>query len=89
MFKLIFKPTTYTTVDEMTLDEMSIDEMTFCQPVHHDERHIDKMKSFNGTLLKNINNYFNTNIYSHLETSVGQSSNLYLNVVCFFNTSVN
>jgi hypothetical protein len=30
----------------------------------------------------------NTNIYSYLETSGGQSSNLYLNVVCFFNTSV-
>ncbi len=31
----------------------------------------------------------NTNIYSYLETSGGQSSNLYLNVVHFFNTSVN
>jgi len=38
---------------------------------------------------KNVNNYFNTNIYSYLETSGGQSSNLYLNVVHFFNTSVN
>ena len=35
------------------------------------------------------NNYLNTNIYSSLETSGGQSSNLYLNVVHFFNTSVN
>ncbi len=39
--------------------------------------------------LKNVNNYLNTNIYSYLETSGGQSSNLYLNVVQFFNTSVN
>jgi hypothetical protein len=39
--------------------------------------------------LKNINNYLNTNIYSYLETSGGQSSNLYLNVVHFFNTSGN
>jgi hypothetical protein len=39
--------------------------------------------------LKNVNNFLNTNIYSFLETSGGQSSNLYLNVVHFFNTSVN
>jgi hypothetical protein len=39
--------------------------------------------------LKNVNNYLNPNIYSHLETSGGQSPNLYLNVVHFFNTSVN
>jgi len=29
------------------------------------------------------------NIYSYLETSGGQSYNTYLNVVHFFNTSVN
>ncbi len=39
--------------------------------------------------LKNVNNCLNTNIYSYLETSGGQSSSLYLNVVQFFNTSVN
>jgi hypothetical protein len=39
--------------------------------------------------LKNVNNCLNTNIYSYLETSGGQSSNLYLNVVHFFNISVN
>jgi hypothetical protein len=33
--------------------------------------------------LKNVNNCLNTNIYSNLETSGGQSSNLYLNVVHF------
>jgi hypothetical protein len=38
---------------------------------------------------KNVNNCFNSNIYSYLETSGGQSSNLYINVVPFFNTSVN
>jgi hypothetical protein len=38
---------------------------------------------------KNVNNYLNTNIYSYLETSGSQSSNLYLNVVNLFNTSVN
>ncbi len=27
--------------------------------------------------LKNVNNCFNTNIYSHLETNGGQSSNMY------------
>jgi len=39
--------------------------------------------------LKNVNNRLNTNIYSYLETSDGQSSYLYLKVVHFFNTSVN
>jgi len=39
--------------------------------------------------LKNVNNCLNTNIYSYFETSGGQSSNLYLNVVHFFNTGVN
>ncbi len=34
--------------------------------------------------LKNVNNCLNTNIYSYLETSGGQSSNLYSNVVIFF-----
>jgi hypothetical protein len=33
--------------------------------------------------LKIVNNCFNTNIYSYLETSGGQSSNLYLNVGSF------
>jgi hypothetical protein len=37
----------------------------------------------------NVNNCLNTNIYSYLETSTGQSSNIYLNVVQFFNPSVN
>ncbi len=39
--------------------------------------------------LKIANNCLNTNIYSYLETSGGQSLNLYLNVVHFFNTGVN
>ncbi len=39
--------------------------------------------------LKNVNNCLNINIYSYLDTSGGQSSNLNLNVVHFFNTSVN
>jgi hypothetical protein len=38
---------------------------------------------------KNENYYLNTNFYSYLETSGGQSSDLYLNVVHFSNTSVN
>jgi hypothetical protein len=38
--------------------------------------------------LKIISNCFNTNIYSYLETSGGQSYNVYLNVVHFFNTSL-
>ncbi len=39
--------------------------------------------------LKNVDNCLNTNIYSYLETSGGQSSNLYLNVVYFFNARIN
>ncbi len=38
---------------------------------------------------KNENNCLNTNIYSYLQTSGGQSSNPYFNVVHFFNTRVN
>jgi hypothetical protein len=38
--------------------------------------------------LKNVSNGLNTNIYSYLETSGGQSYNPYLNVVHFFNTRV-
>ncbi len=37
--------------------------------------------------LKNLSNCLNTNIYTYLETYGGQRSNLYLNVVHFFNTS--
>jgi len=33
--------------------------------------------------LKNVTNYLNANIYSYLETSGGQSSTLYLNVLHF------
>ncbi len=39
--------------------------------------------------LENVNKYLNTNVYSYLETSGGQSSNLHLNVVHFFNTGIN
>jgi hypothetical protein len=38
---------------------------------------------------KNVNNCLFTNIYSYLETSVGQNSDIFLNVVHFFNTRVN
>ncbi len=36
--------------------------------------------------LKNIKNCLNTNIYSYLETSGGQSFNPYFNAVPFINT---
>ncbi len=46
--------------------------------------------SINGIVrFKNANNCLNTNIYSYVETSGGQSYNLYLNAVNFFNTSLN
>ncbi len=39
--------------------------------------------------LKNVHNCLNTYIYSYLETSTGQSSNVYLNGDHFFKTGVN
>jgi hypothetical protein len=39
--------------------------------------------------LRSVNNCLNTNIYSYSGTSGRQSSNLYINVVHIFNTSVN
>jgi len=39
--------------------------------------------------LKNVSNCLYTNINSYLETSGGQSSNQYLNIVYFFNARVN
>jgi hypothetical protein len=48
------------------------------------QKKVDKLEQ---QALKNVDNCLNTNIYSYLETSGGQSSNLYLNVVHFFNAS--
>ncbi len=39
--------------------------------------------------LKNVNNCWNRNIYSYVETPSGESSNPYLNVVHFLNTGAN
>ncbi len=47
------------------------------------------VSSMEQSALKNVNNYLNRHIYSYLETSGGQSSTLYLNVVHSFNTSFN
>jgi hypothetical protein len=47
-----------------------------------------KMQQLEQHTFKNVINYLITNIYSFLETSGGQSSNLYLNVVHFLNTKV-
>ncbi len=38
---------------------------------------------------KNVNNSLNTNVYSYSETSNCEICNLYLNIIHFFNTSVN
>jgi len=46
-------------------------------------------KAMGQAILIIVNNCLNTNIYSYLETSGVQSSNLYLNVVHFFNSRVN
>ncbi len=46
--------------------------------------------SMNGTQrFKNVNICLNNSIYSYLETSGGKSYNLSLNVVHFFNMSIN
>ncbi len=47
------------------------------------------VQSMEQRALKNENNYLINNISSYLETSGGQSYNLYLIVVQFFNTGVN
>jgi hypothetical protein len=49
---------------------------------------LEKFSAMEQCTLKIVNNSLNTNIYSYLETSGGQSSSLYLNVVRFFNASV-
>jgi hypothetical protein len=48
-----------------------------------------EMATMEHRALKNVNIFTNIYIYSYLETSCGKSYNLYLNVVHFFNTSVN
>jgi hypothetical protein len=58
-----------------------------CRTLYNIEA-IPNVRQMEQQALKNGNNCLNTNIYSYLETSVGQISNLYLNVVHFFNTSV-
>jgi hypothetical protein len=50
-------------------------------------RHRRKVKLMEKRTSKIANNGFNTNIYSYLEISGGQSLNQYLKVVHFFNTS--
>ncbi len=53
------------------------------------EKYIEVSITMEQRTLKIVNNCLNTNIYSYLETSGGQSYNLYLNVAQFFNTSLN
>jgi hypothetical protein len=47
------------------------------------------MFAYGNLHFKNVNIYLNTNIYPYLETSGGQSSNRYLEVVPDFHKSVN
>jgi len=58
-------------------------------PERFDLAFTQKLEIMEQRTLKNVNNYLNTNIYSYLETSGGQSSDLYLNVVYLWNTSAN
>jgi len=45
--------------------------------------------SMEQNALKDVNSCWNTKITFYLETSGGQSSNLYLNFIYIFNTCVN
>ncbi len=56
--------------------------MEFIAKFNNNKKHTMERRT-----LKNVSNYLNTNIYTHLEISCGKSSNQYLNVH-FFNTSV-
>jgi hypothetical protein len=51
-------------------------------------QNVFKLFSMEHHSLKIVNNCLNAKIYSYLETSGGQSSNPYVNVVHFFNTRV-
>ncbi len=55
----------------------------FWNSMHRHPRKIQCSILMEQRALKNVNNCLNTNIYSYLETSGGQSFNLYLNVVYF------
>ncbi len=48
-----------------------------------------RLQKMEQRALKNVKNHLNINNYSYLEASGGQNYNLYLNLVHFFNTSVN
>ncbi len=48
-----------------------------------------KNQTMEQCALKNVNICWNSEISFYLETPVGQKSNQYLNVVHFFNASVN
>jgi len=54
----------------------------------HGLRFLQFARSMEQHTLKNVNNCWNTNIYSYLETSGGQSSNPHLNVVHFLTPEV-
>ncbi len=50
---------------------------------------IKQVTTMKQRALKNVNSSRDTKITFYLETSGGQNSNLHLNIVYFFNTSVN
>ncbi len=60
-----------------------------CRGAVYQTKHKELMASMEQYALKNVDSCLNTNIYSYLEISGGKGSKLYLNVVHFFNTSVN
>jgi hypothetical protein len=54
-----------------------------------ERKYLKMTTAIEQSALQNVNNWWNTIIYSYLETSGGHIPDLYLNVVNFFDTSVN
>jgi len=66
------------------LEIEGIDEIIFYSPVFKNLNFKQCRQVRNGTAhFKNVKDCLNTNIYSYLETSGGQSSNPYLNFAFF------
>ncbi len=68
---------------------MSFGGKTFGRQTFGQHSLIETGQPMEEQALKIVNICWNTNIHSYLETSGGQSSNLYLNVVHLSNTGVN
>jgi hypothetical protein len=71
------------------LFKITITRLLFLELCLHERKSCHFKTEMEQRTLKNVNNCWKTNISFFLETSWGQSRNLYLNIAHFFNTSVN